>query len=212
MKPLDEYYRRSDSGKYRTECKVCRVAQTHTWRARNLEHCHARDRAYHHAHKEERNARQLEYCTRHRKYLREYHREHYKKIRRRKLEYLRKWRDANRDVIIKHNRTWRLNNSFHSSVLDSRKRAARRNAKGTFDHRDISRIWHWQHGNCFWCGVKCGSSPSDTSTYHIDHITPVSKGGSNWPRNLCIACPPCNISKGDKYPSEFRAYLMTASR
>ena len=34
----------------------------------------------------------------------------------------------------------------------------------------------------------------------IDHVKPISKGGSNWPANLRPACTPCNSSKGAKWP------------
>jgi len=35
---------------------------------------------------------------------------------------------------------------------------------------------------------------------HIDHVKPISKGGSNWPANLRPACEPCNLRKSDQWP------------
>jgi hypothetical protein len=39
--------------------------------------------------------------------------------------------------------------------------------------------------------------------WHIDHIVPKSKGGTDERENLCKACMQCNLSKGSKDPVEF---------
>jgi 5-methylcytosine-specific restriction endonuclease McrA len=38
------------------------------------------------------------------------------------------------------------------------------------------------------------------ANYDIDHIKPLSKGGTNHPKNLQLTCPSCNGSKKDKDP------------
>lgn len=38
---------------------------------------------------------------------------------------------------------------------------------------------------------------------HVDHVIPISRGGSNWPANLRPACQPCNRSKWNKLLSEW---------
>ncbi|MDP9346364.1 MAG: HNH endonuclease [Actinomycetota bacterium] len=32
---------------------------------------------------------------------------------------------------------------------------------------------------------------------HLDHITPISQGGTDAPSNLQALCAECNLSKGD---------------
>jgi len=44
---------------------------------------------------------------------------------------------------------------------------------------------------CTYCGLS-----KDEVPLHIDHIVPVSKGGTNDEANLRTACQPCNIGKG----------------
>lgn len=40
---------------------------------------------------------------------------------------------------------------------------------------------------------------------HIDHIIPLSKGGTNDFENLALSCKPCNLHKGARTPEEWRA-------
>lgn len=47
--------------------------------------------------------------------------------------------------------------------------------------------------------VYCGDAAD-----HVDHVHPISKGGSNNDDNLAAACAHCNISKGGKLLSEWR--------
>ena len=48
---------------------------------------------------------------------------------------------------------------------------------------------------CYYCGL-----PQAT---HVDHITPLSKGGLDEFNNLISACQNCNLSKGTKSVKEF---------
>jgi hypothetical protein len=42
----------------------------------------------------------------------------------------------------------------------------------------------------------CGATPQDGVTLEIDHIQPVSKGGTDHPDNLQVLCRKCNAGKG----------------
>jgi len=39
---------------------------------------------------------------------------------------------------------------------------------------------------------------------HVDHIIPLSRGGTDDPNNLVWACPTCNLSKGNQTWQEWR--------
>lgn len=45
----------------------------------------------------------------------------------------------------------------------------------------------------------CGASASDGTSLHIDHITPVSRGGRTTAENLQTLCQTCNIGKSNKF-------------
>lgn len=45
---------------------------------------------------------------------------------------------------------------------------------------------------CAYCGSRPGSD-----RLHVDHLVPVSKGGSDSIENLCCACETCNLRKSN---------------
>ncbi|NTG86182.1 HNH endonuclease [Agrobacterium rhizogenes] len=51
---------------------------------------------------------------------------------------------------------------------------------------------------CVYCGDIEGP-------FHFDHLFPRSRGGSDKPDNIVIACAPCNLAKGDKTLLEWMA-------
>lgn len=52
------------------------------------------------------------------------------------------------------------------------------------------------------CCRYCGD---ETGPFHIDHVRPVIRGGTNALGNLAYACARCNLSKGGKTLEEWRA-------
>jgi 5-methylcytosine-specific restriction endonuclease McrA len=62
---------------------------------------------------------------------------------------------------------------------------------------DIFRILVRQRRRCVYCLVDLGEK------YEVDHIKPLSRGGSNGKQNLQILCGPCNRSKRDKLPEDY---------
>ena len=48
-----------------------------------------------------------------------------------------------------------------------------------------------------WCSY-CGSPATEGNDLTIDHIIPLSRGGTNRRDNLTVACRRCNTSKHDR--------------
>lgn len=94
-------------------------------------------------------------------------------------------------------KTWRAANRERVRMYSRRRRALKAQAEGTHTAADIQAQYKRQKGCCYWCGVKVGDS------YHVDHIVPLSRGGTDWPENLVVACQPCNQSKFNKLPHEW---------
>jgi 5-methylcytosine-specific restriction endonuclease McrA len=52
-------------------------------------------------------------------------------------------------------------------------------------------------------GAQCVYCSDTTGPFHLDHIMPQSRGGTDVASNLAVACATCNISKRDKTPEEW---------
>ena len=73
---------------------------------------------------------------------------------------------------------------------EHRRRARKVEAGGSYALTDIDLKLVAQQWRCVYC-------KSDIrSRYHVDHITPLCRGGSNGPENIQLLCPPCNLAKG----------------
>jgi hypothetical protein len=61
-----------------------------------------------------------------------------------------------------------------------------------------SQVYERDGRVCAYCGDVDGP-------HQIDHVLPLSRGGTNDLDNLQVACKPCNTSKGDRTVEEWRA-------
>jgi 5-methylcytosine-specific restriction endonuclease McrA len=97
------------------------------------------------------------------------------------------------------NRAWKAANPDKVRACITRYRARRRNAPGRITAKDVRAQYDVQRGTCFYCPRSLAHC-----NFHVDHYFPLSRGGSNEPTNIVLACPPCNGAKGAKLPWEFR--------
>jgi 5-methylcytosine-specific restriction endonuclease McrA len=93
-------------------------------------------------------------------------------------------------------RRWQIENPLVVRANNAAQRAIRKNAIGRFTREDVDRLFDQQKGRCVVCR-------SPLERFHVDHVIPLSAGGSNWPANIQLLCPSCNVSKGAKHSVEF---------
>ncbi|QOD65824.1 HNH endonuclease [Ochrobactrum sp. MT180101] len=84
-------------------------------------------------------------------------------------------------------------------VSDRNRRALKRGSMGAHTKDDVAAILIRQRHRC----AECGASVRKKNYRHVDHIVPLSKGGTNWPWNLQVLCPPCNLHNAAKDPIDF---------
>jgi len=108
-----------------------------------------------------------------------------------------KYRDTHRE---QRNARARIYRQAHADEIRAKNRAykaRKRGAEGKHTATDVTIQYERQHGKCYYCGRKLGK------VYHVDHVVPLSRGGSNDPSNLVVACPNCNVEKRNKMPHEW---------
>lgn len=84
----------------------------------------------------------------------------------------------------------------------ARRRALEAGAEGHYTKEDVKDLIKKQGRNCKYCGVFL-------KKFSIDHFIPLSRGGTNWPENLVLACCSCNSRKHTKMPWEWRPDLFS---
>jgi 5-methylcytosine-specific restriction endonuclease McrA len=116
-------------------------------------------------------------------------------------EYRKKYYAANKAKILAANAEWYKQNPEQNRANQHTQRAKRSGAEGSHTKQEIRGLLTKQGHKCACCSV------SIKRRYHIDHITPLSRGGTNWARNLQLTCPKCNLSKNDSDPITFMQSL-----
>jgi len=69
---------------------------------------------------------------------------------------------------------------------------------GYFTRQELTTMRIAQAGICAYC---CYQYDPDVLT--IDHIIPIAQGGRHEAPNICLACPRCNFSKGNRTPEQW---------
>jgi 5-methylcytosine-specific restriction endonuclease McrA len=78
-----------------------------------------------------------------------------------------------------------------------RRRSLLQAAEGSYTEEDIQAIRKALIDRCYYCGIELKGAGD------IDHMTSLSKGGTNWPSNLTLACKTCNLDKHGKDAKSF---------
>lgn len=109
----------------------------------------------------------------------------------------KRWLVKNQERFTSYQRQWCIDNIVKKRTYCRNYRARFADAEGTFTDNDIFALYDAQHALCPYCNADLALG------FEIDHIIPISRGGSNWPWNLQLTCLPCNRRKADKHPDVF---------
>ena len=98
-------------------------------------------------------------------------------------------RERNREKAKRLTRKWQKDNPAKVRAQSNRRRVRKLGAEGHHTADDLLAIRARQKNKCAFCRIKINGAGQ------LDHIKPLSKGGTDWPRNLQFLCKPCNLSK-----------------
>jgi 5-methylcytosine-specific restriction endonuclease McrA len=95
------------------------------------------------------------------------------------------------------NPNYRHGNSKSSVETVKLRKQRLKNNGGHHSGKDIEYLFRHQLGECAHCLCKL-------NTYHIDHVIPVSRGGTDFVGNLQLLCPECNRHKLNRLTIEWK--------
>lgn len=109
----------------------------------------------------------------------------------------RKYRAAHLDKVRQWHRAWHEAHPLKKREYRQSRRARIEGNGGAHTAEDIEALYEIQNKRC------AGCSKLLRGNYDIDHVMPVSRGGSNSADNLQLLCGHCNRSKHDALPEQW---------
>lgn len=163
----------------RSKCKSCLNVQGKRWRAANPE----KMREINQKHRNYREANS-DKISEQRRQARAANPEKYR-------EQQRKWRVANPEKHRERMRRFREANRDKMIAYQQARVAAKRGNSGSYTAQEWTDLCNQFGNRCLACGA-------DDVKLTVDHVVPVSRGGSNDIENIQPLCHPCNSRKGTK--------------
>lgn len=105
----------------------------------------------------------------------------------------RRYAQAHPEIYRKASLEWQARNPGAIQAMNHRRRAYKKNAPGSFTAVEWLAL---KKANNFTC-LKCGKREPEIKLT-VDHIIPVTDGGSSDITNIQPLCKPCNSAKGTR--------------
>jgi 5-methylcytosine-specific restriction endonuclease McrA len=119
--------------------------------------------------------------------------EHQRIWRKENPEARKNWSASNREKTRTYAKAYRINNPEASRNSSHNRRAKLKNTiRFKITAKELKRLYA---SDCFYCGKQAT---------HLDHVIPLSRGGSHGIGNLVAACEFCNLSKNNKFITEWK--------
>jgi 5-methylcytosine-specific restriction endonuclease McrA len=199
-KPYSEFHKaKQNPDGYKGQCKICRL----DWHRQNAEREKARMLRAYYANREERNAKRSEWAKQNREHVREVERRYWNKNRDKKRAKDVRYYQRHKPEHMRYSRQWKRNNPDKVRIIELRRRARKERCGGTHTLPEWKALCN-QYGNkCLSCG--------NTGRLTVDHVIPLSKGGTNDIGNLQPLCLSCNIRKNTRI-IDYREYHWEQDR
>lgn len=188
-------------------CKTCSYERNKAYTRKNREHCRRRDQEYKDKTRSHSNElARKRYAANPTKFVdktKRYYDANGDKVRKRRKAYHHRIYPVDecvRKQAVERSAQWAKDNPEKRRAQLLKQKARRRSAEGSHTGDDILEILKLQKGRCAYCRAKL-------TKYQVDHIIALANGGTNFRKNIQIACGPCNRTKSDKDPIDFARSL-----
>ena len=176
------------------EKRIRRLASKKKWRDKNKSHQSALSRAW-----AEKNKDRIRSLARLR----------YAKNIEESRNRLKRKRDKNRAKFNAWSREWKRKQGDKykaKRIVYESKRRATAGCNSPLVDEWIFKIKNQEIVPCYYCGtVQSGAK------IHIEHMTPISRGGKHELQNLCASCSSCNLKKATKTAEEWKSLNPAAN-
>jgi 5-methylcytosine-specific restriction endonuclease McrA len=193
--------KKSGSVAYQSSCKPCRAEASRLARKENPEAVRASARLINSKKTDEQKKVQSDYLAawriRNKEKVKAY------RTKDRVQEYSRAHYERHKEEIKDRVSQYRKSNPNKVRALNHARRGLERSGK--LSSNIIEILFFKQKGLCVCCKKKLGKD------FHLDHIVPLSMGGTNTDDNVQLLKPRCNLQKNAKHPVDFmreRGYLL----
>lgn len=168
----------------RGRCKACCSVDSKSWDRNNAERRRQTQARYREENYDRLKEKVRKWRAENPDRMRERRKRYYADHKAEELSYAVYWRTENYEKYLAHKR--------NSS-------SRRRGAPGKYGVADIEAMYKDQGEVCAYCEAPL------RGVFHIDHMTPICRGGTNDWTNLALTCPACNLRKNRQTVEEFFA-------
>ena len=166
------------------------------WQTSHPEHVKAQRKRYRTKYRDRLIVYLSDWRKKHPSYMKQWHAENPDK--RQSTQYFKEYYRENKVMCIAKCKAYHKKHPECKRATECRRRAA----VGRWTGDDLLKILLSQNYRCYWCCKELAMK------YEVDHIIPLSKDGTNWPENVCVACQRCNRDKSNRMPLDFAIGLL----
>ena len=105
-------------------------------------------------------------------------------------KYAQNWKDKNREKVNEYQKAWKASNPDKVAASRHTVRAQRKGAEGTHTPEEWRELCERYDNKCLCC--------NEVKPLTVDHVIPLSKGGTNYIDNIQPLCKSCNCRKSTK--------------
>ena len=215
--PVTLEYFRFNGGYWKSECRNCHRAASKKYHHTHIDHAHKKSADWRKENPGRAKMINAAWREENKEKVKKDHKEWYEANKEKVNQQAAAWAAANSEKRKEVRVNWRKKHPEQVKEYDVRRYIERPEVARASMHRrrsiilnavvdhtgkDIKLLYANQKGKCWWCSRELNGK------YDIDHRIPLSRGGSNNPENLVLACASCNRSKHVKLPQEFAGRLF----